>query len=60
MKYDVIEIGYEDFNYILTTKLGKYVVKIFNTDRDDNSCERLIKILCEPCGLTGCGSSEEG
>ena len=26
----IIEIGYEDFNYILETSSGKYCVKIFN------------------------------
>ncbi len=43
--YEIIDIGYEDFNYILHTEKGRYVVKIFNTDRDNISCERLIKIL---------------
>lgn len=43
--YKIIDIGYEDFNYILNTTTGKYFVKIFNTDRDEASCERLIKIL---------------
>lgn len=45
LSYELINIGYEDFNYILNTKSNKYVVKIFNTDRDDSSCYRLINIL---------------
>ena len=44
-KYELIDVGYEDFNYYLYTDSGKYVVKIFNKDRDDSSCDRLINIL---------------
>ena len=44
-KNEIIEIGYEDFNYCLFTETGEYVVKIFNVERDDSSCERLIDIL---------------
>lgn len=43
--YQLIDVGYEDFNYILNTENGKYVVKIFNTDREASSCDRLINIL---------------
>ena len=43
--YQLIEIGYEDFNYILNTETNKYVVKILNTERDLSSCNRLISIL---------------
>jgi len=43
--YQLIDIGYEDFNYILYTKEKKYVVKILNTERDLSSCNRLISIL---------------
>lgn len=45
VSYQLIDIGYEDFNYILNTKNNKYVVKIFNTDRDETTCKRLIHIL---------------
>lgn len=45
--YAIIKIGYEDFNYILNTKGKKYVVKIFNKDREEQSCTRLIKIICK-------------
>ena len=30
---DIILVGYEDFNFILTTNKGKYCVKIFNKER---------------------------
>lgn len=30
---DLITIGYEDYNYILTSYQGKYCVKIFNKER---------------------------
>lgn len=30
---ELITIGYEDYNYYLTTSTGKYCVKIFNTNR---------------------------
>lgn len=31
---DLITIGYEDYNYILTSSQGKYCVKIFNKERN--------------------------
>jgi Ser/Thr protein kinase RdoA (MazF antagonist) len=43
--YTHIEIGYEDFNIILETASGKYFIKIFNKDRPDSECYRLLKIL---------------
>lgn len=45
VSYTIMDIGYEDFNYVLQTTNEKYFVKIFNTDRDMESCERLINIL---------------
>ena len=30
---EIILVGYEDFNFILTTNKGKYCVKVFNKDR---------------------------
>lgn len=45
VRYELIEVGYEDFNYFLYTESGVYVVKIFNKDREDSSCDRLINIL---------------
>ncbi len=37
----VIKIGYEDFNYILTTESNKYVVKVFSTFRTLQDCKDL-------------------
>ena len=37
----LIEIGYEDYNYILTTSKGKYVVKVFSNLRTDEDCQNL-------------------
>lgn len=39
----LIEIGYEDYNYILTTKNGKYVVKVFSNDRTYNNALELAE-----------------
>lgn len=38
----IIEIGYEDFNYILETSSGKYCVKIFNIKRTDKECRQYV------------------
>lgn len=43
--YKIIDTGYEDFNYYLYAGDKQYVVKIFNVERDNSSCERLIDIL---------------
>lgn len=43
-KHQVVEIGYEDFNIILDTTLGKYFVKILNKDRTNEECQRLANI----------------
>lgn len=40
-----IEIGYEDFNMILNTSIGKYFVKILNKSRPKNESVRLVSIL---------------
>ncbi len=40
-KCKVIEIGYEDFNFILEADSGKFVVKVFNKDRSDEDCVNL-------------------
>lgn len=39
----VIEIGYEDFNYILNTSTGKYVVKVFSCDRSLKAAKELTQ-----------------
>lgn len=38
----LILVGYEDFNYILTTSTGKYCVKVFNKERTDNDVSNYI------------------
>lgn len=40
-----IEIGYEDFNMILSTSTGKYFVKILNKSRPKSESIRLVSIL---------------
>ena len=37
----IIEIGYEDFNFILRTKSERYVVKVFAKSRTDEDCKLL-------------------
>lgn len=37
----VIKIGYEDYNYILTTEKGKFVVKVFLKSRTEDECQNL-------------------
>lgn len=37
----LIEIGYEDYNYVLTTNKGKFVVKVFSNLRTDEDCQNL-------------------
>lgn len=39
----IIKIGYEDFNFVLATDSGKFVVKVFNKDRSDYECQNLAK-----------------
>lgn len=41
----IILVGYEDFNYILTTHKGKYFVKIFASSRTNNDCLRYLEIM---------------
>lgn len=38
----IIEVGYEDFNFILETNKQKYFVKIFNKDRTEEDCKDYI------------------
>lgn len=38
----LIEIGYEDFNYILTTSKNKFVVKIFSNERTNTDAKDLV------------------
>lgn len=39
---ELILVGYEDFNYIMTTDTGKYCVKIFNKNRSDEDVKKYI------------------
>ena len=38
----VIEIGYEDFNAIISTSTGKYLMKVFRNSRSDEEVEQCI------------------
>lgn len=38
----VIEIGYEDFNAIITTSTGKYLMKVFRNSRSDEEVKQCI------------------
>ncbi len=39
----IVEIGYEDFNAIITTSTGKYFMKVFRNSRDDNEVREVIE-----------------
>lgn len=39
----LIEIGYEDYNFILTTHRGKFVVKVFSNERTNQDALELAK-----------------
>lgn len=39
----IVEIGYEDFNAIITTSTGKYFMKIFRNSRDDKEVKEVIE-----------------
>lgn len=41
----LVLMGYEDFNFILETSNGKYMVKIFAKFRDLEDCKRYIKVM---------------
>lgn len=40
---ELIEIGYEDYNYYLTTTNGKYCVKIFNKERNSQNIKNYLE-----------------
>ena len=40
---DLITIGYEDYNYILTTSKGRYCVKIFNKERNKKNLNNYLE-----------------
>ena len=39
----IIEIGYEDFNAIITSSTGKYFMKVFNNSRNDDEVKDVIE-----------------
>ncbi len=39
----LVEIGYEDFNAIITTSLGKYFMKVYNNSRTDEEVKDVIE-----------------
>lgn len=39
---ELIEIGYEDYNYYLTTSIGKYCVKIFSKSRSEKDINNYL------------------
>jgi len=45
LDYKVTLVGYEDFNFALDTGKGKYFVKIFNKDRTNEDCHRIVGVL---------------
>lgn len=45
LSYSVIEMGYEDFNIIITTNRDKYFIKIFAAFRDKQDCQRYVEII---------------
>lgn len=42
----LIEIGYEDYNYVLTTSKGKFVVKVFSNERTNDNAKDLASRAC--------------
>ena len=42
----LIEIGYEDYNYVLTTSKGKFVVKVFSNERTNDNAKDLANRAC--------------
>ena len=38
----IVEVGYEDFNFIIETKSQRYFVKIFNKDRTNEDCSNYM------------------
>jgi Ser/Thr protein kinase RdoA (MazF antagonist) len=42
-EYQVLEIGYEDFNVIIKTDNDNYFLKVFNNSRDDDEVETIVE-----------------
>ncbi len=45
--HEIVPIGYEDFNLQLTTKEGRYFVKIFASTKNKEECRRNVDIIEE-------------
>ena len=43
--HQVVPVGYEDFNVIVTTEKGKYFLKFFATFRDDSECQKYVDLM---------------
>jgi len=43
--YEIVPIGYEDFNLAVITDKGKYFVKIFGSFRSKDECDRYVEIM---------------
>jgi Ser/Thr protein kinase RdoA (MazF antagonist) len=43
--YEMVPIGYEDFNLFVRTDKGKYFVKVFGAFRDKRECSRYVEII---------------
>jgi Ser/Thr protein kinase RdoA (MazF antagonist) len=43
--YEIIPIGYEDFNLLVFTDRDKYFVKIFGSFRSKDECSRYVEIM---------------
>ena len=43
--HEVVVVGYEDFNVVLTTSQNKYFVKIFADFRNEQDCNRYVRII---------------
>lgn len=47
LSYRIIDLGYEDFNYVLKASSNNYLVKIFSKTRKVNECEMYIRRIIE-------------
>ncbi|MFC1721450.1 phosphotransferase [Patescibacteria group bacterium] len=43
--HEVVPVGYEDFNVIVSTGSSKYFLKLFATFRDDSACQAYVDIM---------------
>lgn len=43
--FNIIEVGFEDFNIKLETSVGEYVIKVFSKDRTDIQIKRFVETI---------------